>query len=83
VPLELLTLLRGKDVLLGVIDVANETVETPEDIAGLIERAAKFVPPERILPSTNCGMAPMQWDLAFAKLTALGKGAALARQRFA
>jgi 5-methyltetrahydropteroyltriglutamate--homocysteine methyltransferase len=83
VPLELLTLLRGKDVLLGVIDVANETVETPEEIAGLIARAAKFVPPERILPSTNCGMAPMQWDLAFGKLQALGKGAALARQRFA
>jgi 5-methyltetrahydropteroyltriglutamate--homocysteine methyltransferase len=81
VPLELLALLPGKDVLLGVIDVANDTVETAEEVFAVIEKAAKFVPPERILPSTNCGMAPMRWDLAFAKLNALGAGAALARQR--
>jgi 5-methyltetrahydropteroyltriglutamate--homocysteine methyltransferase len=83
VPLELLSLLKGKDILLGVIDVANQTAETPEEVFAVIERAAKFVPPERIYPSTNCGMAPMAWDLAFAKLDALGAGAALARQRFA
>jgi 5-methyltetrahydropteroyltriglutamate--homocysteine methyltransferase len=81
VPLELLSLLKGKDVLLGVIDVANDAVETPDDVFAVIEKAAKFVPPERILPSTNCGMAPMQWDIAFAKLNALGAGAALARKR--
>jgi 5-methyltetrahydropteroyltriglutamate--homocysteine methyltransferase len=81
VPIELLALLKGKDVLLGCIDVGNETVETAEDVFRTIEQAAEFVPVERIFPCTNCGMAPMEWDLAWAKLTALGAGAALARER--
>ena len=81
VPIELLGLLKGKDVLLGCIDVANQTAETAEDVFRTIEQAAEFVPVERIFPCTNCGMAPMQWDLAWAKLEALGAGAALARQR--
>jgi 5-methyltetrahydropteroyltriglutamate--homocysteine methyltransferase len=82
VPMELLGLLKGKDVLLGVIDVASEAVESAEDVVAVIEQAMKFVPPERILPSTNCGMAPMARDVALAKLEALGAGAALARKRF-
>ena len=81
VPMELLALLKGKDILLGVIDVASDAVETPEDVLAVIEQATKYVQPERIYASTNCGMAPMQWDIAFAKLNALGAGAALARQR--
>jgi 5-methyltetrahydropteroyltriglutamate--homocysteine methyltransferase len=80
VPLELLKLLAGKDVLLGVIDVATDAVETPEEIAALIRRAAEFVPVERIQPCTNCGLAPLDRDLANAKLRALGAGAALARR---
>jgi 5-methyltetrahydropteroyltriglutamate--homocysteine methyltransferase len=79
VPLDLVALLEGKDVLVGVIDVASDQVETAEDVAATIEAASKFVPPERIFPCTNCGMAPMQWDIAFAKLKALGEGAKLAR----
>ena len=81
VPLQLLSLLKGKDVLLGCIDVANETVETPDEVASLIEQAMAYVPAERIFPCTNCGMAPMHWDLAYAKLNALGAGAVLARER--
>ena len=83
VPLELLKLLAGKDVLLGVIDVATDAVETPEEIAALIRRAAAFVPVERIQPCTNCGLAPLDRDLANAKLRALGAGAALARRTLA
>ncbi len=82
VPLELLRLLDGKDVLLGVIDVATETVETPEDVAALIGEALPYVPREHIIPCTNCGMAPMPRDIAAAKLMALGTGAELARERF-
>jgi len=82
VPLQLLSLLQGKDVLVGVIDVATDTVETPEDIAGVIGEVMRHVPRERIVACTNCGMAPMRRDIAEAKLTALGAGAALARQRF-
>ena len=83
VPVELLGLLKGKDVLLGAIDVASERIETAEEVAATIERALPFVPLERIYPCTNCGMAPMGRSVAIDKLTALVAGAALARGRFA
>jgi 5-methyltetrahydropteroyltriglutamate--homocysteine methyltransferase len=83
VPASLLKLLAGKDVMLGVIDVASDKVETPDEVAGVIAEALKHVPKERILPCTNCGMAPMDRDVAMAKLAALGAGARLARERFA
>ncbi|MFZ0846869.1 MAG: methionine synthase, partial [Pseudolabrys sp.] len=76
-------LLDGKDLLVGVIDVANDTVETPEQVAGVIGEVMKFVPKERIVASTNCGMAPMHADIARAKLVALGAGAKLAREKYA
>jgi 5-methyltetrahydropteroyltriglutamate--homocysteine methyltransferase len=82
VPASLLRLLAGKDVMLGVIDVASDKVETPEEIAGVIAAAMKFVPKERILPCTNCGLAPMDRAVALSKLEALGAGARLARERF-
>jgi 5-methyltetrahydropteroyltriglutamate--homocysteine methyltransferase len=83
VPIELLALLKGKDVQIGVIDVASDTVESPEEVAAAIESALKHVPKERVVCGTNCGMAPMRRDIAAAKLNALGQGAALARKRFA
>jgi 5-methyltetrahydropteroyltriglutamate--homocysteine methyltransferase len=82
VPLRLLSLLQGKDVLVGAIDVATDTVETPDEVATVIEDVMQYVPKERIVACTNCGMAPMRRDIALAKLAALGQGAALARQRF-
>ncbi|HME25555.1 MAG TPA: methionine synthase [Acetobacteraceae bacterium] len=83
VPMALMRLLTGKDVLVGVIDVATDRVETPEEVADTIAAALSFVPPERLFPCTNCGMAPMRRKVAEAKLAALGAGAALARRRFA
>jgi 5-methyltetrahydropteroyltriglutamate--homocysteine methyltransferase len=83
VPLGLLSLLNGKDVLVGVIDVATDKVETPEEIAQVIGNVIQHVPKERVVACTNCGMAPMRRDIAEAKLKALGAGAALARKRFA
>lgn len=80
VPVRLLELLSGKDVLLGVIDVASDVVESPDDVVATIVDAMKYVPKERIFPCTNCGMAPMRRDIAQAKLKALGEGATLARQ---
>ena len=82
VPLKLLSLLEGKDVLVGVIDVATDEVETPERVADLIGEVTEFVPRERVIACTNCGMAPMRRDIAEAKLKALGAGAKLARERF-
>jgi 5-methyltetrahydropteroyltriglutamate--homocysteine methyltransferase len=77
-----LKLLEGKDVQVGVIDVASEKIETPDEVAGVIGEAMKHLPKEAIIAGTNCGMAPMRWDIAFAKLAALGKGAELARRRY-
>jgi 5-methyltetrahydropteroyltriglutamate--homocysteine methyltransferase len=79
VPIELLALLSGKDVLVGAIDVASNQVETPEEIAATIEDALRFVPPERLYPCTNCGMAPLDRTIATRKLAALSAGAALVR----
>jgi 5-methyltetrahydropteroyltriglutamate--homocysteine methyltransferase len=83
VPIGLLKLLDGKDVQVGAIDVASEEVETPDEVAAVISEATKYLPKESIIAGTNCGMAPMRWDIAFGKLEALGKGAELARKRFA
>src|SRR5947207_3586883 len=81
VPLELLSLLKGKVVQAGVIDVASDTVETAEDVVKVIDAVSKFVPKSNIVATTNCGMAPMRRDIAEAKLAALGAGAKLARQQ--
>ena len=83
VPMDLIALLKGKDVLVGVIDVASDKVETPEEVAATIERALAFVPKDKLFPCTNCGMAPMAREIALAKLRSLGLGAALARQKHA
>jgi 5-methyltetrahydropteroyltriglutamate--homocysteine methyltransferase len=80
VPLELIGLLKGKDVLVGAIDVATDRVERAEDVAATIRAALKYVPAERIYPCTNCGMVPLSREVARAKLEALGAGAALVRR---
>jgi 5-methyltetrahydropteroyltriglutamate--homocysteine methyltransferase len=82
VPPELMKLLKGKDVLVGVIDVASDKVETPQEVAATIGKALKFVPKNRLIACTNCGMAPMQREIALAKLKALAAGAAIARKRY-
>jgi len=82
VPPQLMALLKGKDVLVGVIDVASDRVETPAEVAATIGNALKYVPKNRLIPCTNCGMAPMRRELALAKLQALAAGAALARRKF-
>ena len=79
VPLSVLSMLAEKEVMVGVIDVASERVETPEEVRDLIGAAAKYMPLERIIPCTNCGMAPLRREVAVQKLHALAKGAKLAR----
>ncbi len=80
VPTSLLGLLKGKDVLVGAIDVASDRVETPEEVAATIRRAMEFVPAERLQPCTNCGLAPLDRHIANGKLAALAAGAALIRR---
>jgi 5-methyltetrahydropteroyltriglutamate--homocysteine methyltransferase len=81
VPPDLMALLDGKDVMVGVIDVANDAIETPEEVAATIATARRFVPRGRLIACTNCGLAPMQREVAEAKLRALVQGAALADRR--
>jgi 5-methyltetrahydropteroyltriglutamate--homocysteine methyltransferase len=76
-----MALLEGKDVMVGVIDVASDTVESAQEVAETIVAAARHVPRERLIACTNCGMAPMSREVALAKLDALVRGAALAEQR--
>jgi 5-methyltetrahydropteroyltriglutamate--homocysteine methyltransferase len=83
VPLSLLGLLEGKDVLVGAVDVASDIVETPEQVAATIRRALAFVPPHRLYPCTNCGMAPLARDIALGKLRALAAGAGIVRSEIA
>lgn len=79
VPIELIKLLEGKDVMVGAIDVATDTIETPEEVAATIRKALKYVAPEHLYPCTNCGMVPLARGVAQGKLKALAAGAALVR----
>jgi len=83
VPIELIGLLGGKDVLVGAIDVATGEVETPSMVAATIRSALEYVPAERLYPCTNCGMVPLERETARGKLAALAAGAALVRAEIA
>ena len=83
VPPQLMALLQGKDVMVGVIDVASDQVESAQEVADTIGLALQHVPRERLIACTNCGLAPMKRDVAERKLEALARGAALARERYA
>ncbi|MBW4968209.1 methionine synthase [Pseudoalteromonas sp. CR1] len=79
VPIELLELVRGKKIMVGAIDVATNTIETPEEVAKTLREALKYVDADKLYPCTNCGMAPLPRDIANGKLNALSKGAELVR----
>jgi 5-methyltetrahydropteroyltriglutamate--homocysteine methyltransferase len=75
--MELIAMLKGKDVMVGAIDVATSTVETPEQVADVLRRALKYVDVKHIHGCTNCGLVTMPRDIAAAKLQALAAGADL------
>jgi 5-methyltetrahydropteroyltriglutamate--homocysteine methyltransferase len=79
VPMDLIELIRGKKVMVGAIDVATTTIETPDDVAQTLRRALRFVDADKLYPSTNCGMAPLPRRIARAKLASLGAGASILR----
>lgn len=83
VPLNLIELVRGKKVMVGAIDVATNTIETPEEVADTLRRTLEFVNIENLYPSTNCGMAPLSRDVARGKLSALSAGVEIIRKEFA
>jgi len=79
VPLEVLSCLKDKEILVGAIDVASLKIETPEQVASTLRIALEHMDPERMVACTNCGMAPLPRSVAEGKLQALGAGAALLR----
>ena len=80
VPIDLIELIRGKKVMVGAIDVASNTIETPEEVANTLRKALQFVDADKLYPCTNCGMAPLSRQVATGKLRALSAGAEIVRR---
>lgn len=80
VPFHLMELIRGKKVMVGAIDVATNTIETPEEVAATLRKALKYVAIENLYPCTNCGMAPLPRNIARDKLNALSLGTEMIRR---
>ena len=80
IPMEIIELIRGKKVMLGAVDVATHDIETPDEVADTLRKALQYVDADKLIPSSNCGMAPLPRDVALAKLSALSAGAAILRE---
>ena len=72
--------LPSKTIILGVLDLADPTVERADEVAARIRRALAFVPAERILVAPDCGMKYLPHDIAFGKMQAMAAGAAIVRR---
>ena len=83
VPLSVMKHLKDKQIMVGAIAVTQDRVEAPEEVAATIREAMKYVDAERILPCTNCGMTPINYDVAAGKLKSLAEGAAIVRKELA
>jgi 5-methyltetrahydropteroyltriglutamate--homocysteine methyltransferase len=77
-----LSRLAGKKIILGVIDLADQRVETPETVATRIKRALPYVAAENVIVAPDCGMKYLPRDVAFGKMQAMVAGARIARQKF-
>ena len=78
--LKVLKELPSKTIILGVIDLADMTIETPQTVADRIRRALAYVPAERIVVAPDCGMKYLPRAVAFGKMQAMVQGAALVRR---
>ena len=72
--------LPGKTIILGVLDLSDMTVETPETVAARIRRALPHVPAERIVVAPDCGMKYLPREVAFGKMCAMVEGAKIVRK---
>jgi 5-methyltetrahydropteroyltriglutamate--homocysteine methyltransferase len=80
VPVSLMSLLKDKEVMVGVVAVTPDRVETPEDVARVIRMTLDHVDPERLSPCSNCGMAPIPYETALGKIKSIAAGTALVRK---
>ena len=72
--------LPSKTIILGVLDLSDMTIETPEIVAARIRRALPHVPAERIIVAPDCGMKYLPRDVAFGKMCAMVEGAKIVRK---
>ena len=72
--------LAGKTILLGVIDLGDLKIESPELVADRIRAGLRYVAPEKLVPAPDCGMKYLPRAVAFGKLKALADGAAIVRR---
>lgn len=79
IDLAVLKELPSKTIILGAIDLGDLNIETPETVARRIDAALKFVPPDRIVVATDCGMKYLPREIAFGKLKAMVEGARIVR----
>jgi 5-methyltetrahydropteroyltriglutamate--homocysteine methyltransferase len=75
--------LPGKTIILGVLDLSDMNVETPQTVAQRIRRALPHVPAERIIVAPDCGLKYLPREVAFAKMCAMVEGAKIVRQELA
>jgi 5-methyltetrahydropteroyltriglutamate--homocysteine methyltransferase len=79
--LDVLDALSAKVIILGVLDLSTDEVETPETVAGRIRRAFPHAGPERLIAAPDCGMKYLSRDAAYGKLEALVAGAGIASRQ--
>jgi 5-methyltetrahydropteroyltriglutamate--homocysteine methyltransferase len=72
--------LPGKTIILGVLDLSDMTVESPETVAARIRRALPYVSPERIVVAPDCGLKYLPRAVAFGKMRAMAEGTAIVRR---
>ncbi len=72
--------LKGKKIMLGVLNLADLNIETPAQVAERIRQGLKYVAPDKLVPAPDCGMKYLPRDVAFGKLKALAEGAAIVRR---
>ena len=77
-----LTKLPSKTIILGVLDLSDMSIETPETVAARIRRALPYVAPERIIVAPDCGLKYLPRDVAFGKMCAMVEGAKIVRRKF-
>jgi 5-methyltetrahydropteroyltriglutamate--homocysteine methyltransferase len=75
--------LAGKTIILGVLDLDDLTVETPDQVIARVQRALPYVPPERVVLAPDCGMKYLPREVAFGKLAAMTAAAAELRAQAA
>jgi 5-methyltetrahydropteroyltriglutamate--homocysteine methyltransferase len=78
--LSILDKLPGKTIVLGVLDLSDMAIESPETVAARIRRALKHVPPQRIVVAPDCGMKYLPREVAFGKMRAMVEGTRIVRK---